>query len=65
MKLKKYRTMHKLSVADVADSLGVSRQHIYEIERGSAFPSRSLALKIEAYTKGYVTAMDLLFPDTL
>ena len=61
MNLKEFRTNNRLTVADVASSLGITRQHVYEIERGSAYPSRKLALRIEEATKGAVTLRDL-FP---
>lgn len=65
MQLKNYRIQNKLSVAKVAQNLSVTRQHIYEIERGSAFPGRSLALRISEYTNGAVSVEDLLFPNTV
>jgi len=61
MSLKEFRTNNRLTVADVASSLGITRQHVYEIERGSAYPSRKLALRIEEATGGAVTLRDL-FP---
>jgi predicted transcriptional regulator len=62
MKLKHFRNLHNLSVADVADGVKVTRQHIYEIERGSAFAGRSLAYRIEIFTNGEVTRDEVQAP---
>lgn len=63
MQLKKYRENKKLSVIAMADLLRVSRQHIYDIESGKAFPSRGLACRIQEVTGGAVEARELLLPD--
>lgn len=62
MKLKHFRKLHNLSVADVAGAVKVTRQHIYEIERGSAFAGRSLAHRIEKFTSGQVTRDEVQAP---
>jgi len=60
MKLKKYREQYNLSIITIAKTLRVSRQHIYDIEAGKTFPSRTLAKLIERKTSGQVTARELL-----
>jgi len=63
MLLKKYRIQNSISVSQLAKSLGISRQHVYEIESGVSFPSRALAVRIEKETRGEVSAEALLFPE--
>lgn len=63
MKLKQYRQERNIPARTFAKKVLVSVQHIYEIERGVAFPSRSLARRIAKSTKNMVTERELLFPD--
>ena len=44
--------------AEWAEFFGISRSHFSMILNGSALPSRKLAAKIEALTKGRVKARD-------
>ena len=60
MKLKTFRTKNNLSVIALADLLHISRQHIYDMESGKAYPSRRLAAAIEKKLNGDVTARELL-----
>lgn len=62
MKLKEYRIKNNVKMSEIAKSVKKSVQHLYEIERGDAFPSRKLALAIEKETSGAVTSQELLFP---
>lgn len=64
MDLKTFRYKNNIRMCDLAKMLNKTPQHIYEIERGSAFPSRNLALRIEQATGGMVTLRELLFPAT-
>ncbi len=63
MKLKSYFKARKVKVPDMAQRLKISKQHLYEILRGEAFPSRKLALRIEQETGGVVKSAELLFPE--
>jgi len=60
MDLKTYRTKNGIKMPDMAKALKKTPQHLYEIERGIAFPSRKLAQEIESQTEGNVTAIELL-----
>jgi len=44
--LRKYRRRHRLSVVQIADLLGVGRQHIHRIENGQNMPSIDLVERI-------------------
>lgn len=46
----------------VAEGLKITRQHLSDIVCGKSMPSRKLALKIEDYFEGEITAPQLLFP---
>ena len=63
MLLKEYRKKQALSVIAMAKKLKISRQHVYDIERRKAYPSRALALRIEKATGGLVPAWALLLPN--
>lgn len=45
-KIKVFRAMNDMTQADLANSLGVSRQTIHSIEKSKFVPSTVLALKI-------------------
>ena len=60
MKLKTFRTKNNLSVIALAKLLNISRQHVYDMESGDAYPSRRLAAVIEKKLNGDVTARELL-----
>lgn len=45
-RLKEERIRHKLSVEDIADSLGISESFYYKIESGIRNPTIDLAKKI-------------------
>jgi DNA-binding XRE family transcriptional regulator len=63
MNLLQYRKLNYISVKQASEELGVSRQHIYDIEKGKAFPSRKLSIKICQWSNGSVNQLELLFPD--
>ncbi|MEN6319788.1 MAG: helix-turn-helix transcriptional regulator [Syntrophaceae bacterium] len=63
MNLKEYRKLKYMSVIQVAEELGITRQHIYSIEKGETYPSRKLAVKIYKWSDCLVTMGELLFPD--
>lgn len=60
MDIKTFRTAHNLSVIKMAELIGITRQHIYEIENKKSYPSRRLAKIIQDRTNGEVTAHELL-----
>ena len=63
MNLLQYRKLNYISVKQASEELGISRQHIYDIEKGKAFPSRKLSIKICQWSNGSVNQLELLFPD--
>ena len=48
-RIRVYRAEHKLSQAELADAIGVSRKTISTIEVGRFVPSTVIALKIARY----------------
>lgn len=63
MNLKTYRTKNNVKMTEVAAAVGKSVQHLYEIERGIAFPSRKLAKALSVFTDGAIRAEELLYPN--
>jgi len=63
MNLHQYRKLNYISVKQASEELGVSRQHIYDIEKRKSFPSRKLSVKIYEWSHGLVSQVELLFPD--
>ncbi len=63
MELKTYIEKRGLTVPKLANKLNITKQHLYDILRGKAFPSRKLAAKIEDETEGAVKRTDLLYPE--
>ncbi|MEN6319785.1 MAG: helix-turn-helix transcriptional regulator [Syntrophaceae bacterium] len=63
MNLQEYREFKSISVKKASEELGICRQHIYDIEKRKAFPSRKLSKKISEWSGGLVTQGELLFPD--
>lgn len=57
MLLRQWIEREGISVADLATEIGVSRQTIYNIVRGSAPPALHIAARLEAATGG---AVDIL-----
>jgi len=63
MNLHQYRKLNYISVKQASEELGISRQHIYDIEKRKSFPSRKLSVKIYEWSHGLVSQVELLFPD--
>jgi DNA-binding XRE family transcriptional regulator len=64
MELKTYiEKCLKLKRVQAAKKLGISRQHLYDILKRNAYPSRKLALRIEDLSNGKVKAKELLRVD--
>lgn len=63
MNLYEYRRLNFITVKQASEELGISRQHIYDIEKGKSFPSRKLCMKISRWSNGLITEGELLFPD--
>ena len=61
MNFKEYLAENNISVRRASEELGVSRQHIYDIEKGQTYPSRKLARKIEDWSGGIIKKEGLLF----
>jgi DNA-binding XRE family transcriptional regulator len=59
MKLTEFRKKNNITAIELASMLGISRQRLYEIEKGST-PSVKLAKKIEKVLSGKLTARELL-----
>jgi transcriptional regulator with XRE-family HTH domain len=63
MDLREYRKVKYITVRKASEELGISRQHIYDIEKRKSFPSRKLSIRIYEWSNGLVNHVDLLFPD--
>jgi transcriptional regulator with XRE-family HTH domain len=70
-KIKSLRTQHKLSLQEVADAVGASKAHIWDLERGaSKNPSMELLMGLAKTFKisvaeliGEPSASDVIPPD--
>lgn len=60
-RIRVFRAEHRLSQAELADAIGVSRKTISTIEVGRFVPSTVIALKIARYFK--VPLEDIFFLD--
>ena len=60
MTLKKWMEQNKLSCADLAKVLKVSKTTIFKYANKTRVPSLAMAVKIEGITLGKVTCRDLL-----
>lgn len=61
-KLKELRMKNKASLQQVADAVGTSKAHVFDLEKGtSANPSKELLLKLAIYFKTSVS--DLMGED--
>ncbi|MHB1663939.1 MAG: YdaS family helix-turn-helix protein [bacterium] len=60
--LKIYSFEQNISITKLAEDLGISRSHIYNIIKYRVGLSPKLAKKIEEYTNGEIKAIDLLYP---
>ena len=59
MELKTYLEFKRIGVADAADQLEVTRQHLYAVLSGRYEPGRKLALKIVEWSDNAVTLQDM------
>jgi DNA-binding XRE family transcriptional regulator len=59
MELKEYREKIKQTQQQVADTLGISRQYVSDLERKSVMPSRKLAEKIVMWSDKQITFAEL------
>jgi len=59
MELKEYREKIKQTQQQVADTLGISRQYVSDLERKSVMPSRKLAEKIVMWSEKQITFAEL------
>jgi transcriptional regulator with XRE-family HTH domain len=60
MNISDWRKRHGVTQDQMADAIETSRPHLSKVERGAAEPSPDLARRIEAFTRGEVTAASLL-----
>ncbi len=55
-----HRFPFKQSITDLAERLGITRQHLSEVLNGTARCGGALAFRIEDATKGRIKARDLV-----
>ena len=60
MDLRTWRTSANLTLQSVGEAVGCTKTALSDIERGVRRPSTDLAKRIEAFTRGKVTAASLL-----
>lgn len=60
MDLKTYLEKNRMSITQFSEELGYCRAHVSHIVNGRAVIGRKLAKQIENYTKGSVTASELM-----
>lgn len=63
MKLADYLYFNKMTIGDMAQKIGMSREHLGKIVSGKQIPSVKTARKIEEGTEGQVSAIELLMLD--
>ncbi len=61
MKFSEILKENKISIRQAAEALNVSRQHLYDIEKGLNYPSRKLAIRMEDWSGGILKKEELLF----
>ncbi len=59
LKLLLFRKKHELKQYEIADKLGITRQHYNRLENGKSNPSEKLYQKIEKEFKDVKNARDL------
>ncbi len=62
MTLKTWLKVNGFNQKTVADELKISRSYFCQIAAGKRVPTKDIALKIEDYTNGKVSRMELLYP---
>ena len=60
MNILQWRKLHCVTQDQMADAIETSRPHLSKVERGATEPSPDLARRIEAFTRGEVSAASLL-----
>jgi len=58
-KLKRYLELQRLSVPAAADQIGCTKSYVYMILKGE-IPGKNTALKIEKWSKGFISAAELM-----
>jgi DNA-binding transcriptional regulator YdaS (Cro superfamily) len=64
MELKNYLKQNGIKTLEFAEAIGCQQSHVSLIANRKRKPSPNLALAIEQATKGQVTRMELLYPDS-
>lgn len=64
MRLKDWQKNNKVKDITIADNLGIDASYVSHINANRKRPSPDLAFAIEKYTKGDVTRLELLYPDS-
>lgn len=62
MDLRTFIFTARTTAARIARDIGVTPTHLGSVARGQTKPSKRLAMDIERYTKGIVTASEMLEP---
>ncbi|HDM32387.1 MAG TPA: XRE family transcriptional regulator [Deltaproteobacteria bacterium] len=62
MKLKTWLKMNNVTQRQASEALGISKGYFSEIVTGKKRPNPDLARKIERFTGGHITTMDLIYP---
>ncbi|HEY9160001.1 MAG TPA: hypothetical protein VIS94_02800 [Desulfomonilia bacterium] len=62
MTLKTWLQINSINQKTVADELKISRSYFCQIAAGKRIPTKDIALRIEGYTNGKVSRMELLYP---
>jgi DNA-binding transcriptional regulator YdaS (Cro superfamily) len=63
MELREWLFRKKITQTKLAKEVGVSKQYMYLVCSNKHRVSSKLALKIEKFTNGEVTAEELVFPE--
>lgn len=58
--MKTYLFKHDIPIKQCAGELGISTSYLYQLLKKERKPSLALAIKIEKYTNGEVTAAELM-----
>jgi len=62
MKLKEYLDANDITYSRAAKRVGISQQYLGTIINGQKYPSQTLAIKLEEYTKGAIKWTELVKP---
>lgn len=64
-KLKDWILQHQTTQEKVSFALKISYRYLHGIVNGQYTPSKKLAQRIEKLTQGEISAISLLFPDSI